>query len=1531
MPVPRGLRCVIAIPLLMLVLDTGLSPAQVERYPDRAWSLVARMKRGDLTSNPLRTPVTVPLEVLPPQNAPDVRIRPTTNTVQSEMSMAVHPLNNRIILASANASDYPVSTIYGTGAYWSTDAGLSWNGFDQPPAGNSNAGDPASVIDRLGYFYVGSIADNDGQGVMRSVNGGTTWSYVQISNPNGSLLDKNHMTGDVNAASPYQGNLYAAWTDFGQPDPNPIEYRRSTDRGLTWVNEQNISGTIMTTSEFGQGVNLQTGPSGEVYAAWSINQGTSPYTEKAIGFNKSTDGGVTWGTGLRAITNILGIRTTSFGTYNIRSNSFPSMAVSQMTGAIYIVWTNKGVPGVNTGDPDVYLIKSVDGGTNWSTPVRVNQDAVGNGANQWFPWISVDPETDQINVVFMDGRANIGTNLAEVYVAHSINGGASFEDFTVSDAAFAVGPLPGYGGNYAGDYIGIASRGARAYPLWCSQNPGTNAQGWVSPMLLADPVDPNPPSGVTAYSDVSTPTSMNLSWTNPTTLVNGSPIGDFVVRIKRDGVQIAEVTPPAASYVDPGLTTYTEYTYTLAARLTLNDSLSTESQAVWTAGGSPWPAPPSNVLISITDRLSTQAQITWTNPTTQRDGTPVHDLAGTRIWRNGTLLDSVAAGVTTHIDIPPPGFVYTYTLQAFNSLTPRRYSDPSAAVGGYIGDLPDVLIWQPPDALGGSADSIGASLTRLGVSNFKVDSLFEFGNDLSPFEAVFVTAGIYTDNAIIRASDPEGPAIAAYVQNGGRFYLEGGDVFNYDPESASGYNFRPLFDLLDGNDGSSDVASVSGRTVFGGLTFTNSGGNNFMDELHPASDGAGRVLWTAPTSTPSPHDTMGVYSFYGLGRGVASVVEFEGLADAGSNLKDSVMARIIRFFRQSLSPPEIAVTPLALADTLQEGETGSLSFLITNETLPPADPLLVSLSETALWLSVSPASDTIGGGTSATITAALDATGLTPGVYTTAIGVTANDPDEPLTNVQVSLTVTGSPTIVFQPDTLTRSMPPNAVAVDTLTILNTGAGPLVWSIRDVPFAAAARPAPQPRGDELYPPRRGRDGRPIQQGKDEPDLHRGNPPAEGSGGPDSAGYRWIDSDEPGGPAFQWTDITGVGTPIPSTSWTGSDDDGRVTLPLPFPFTFYGNTYSSMKLVTNGWMSFDVASTLTSYSNGAIPSTGTSSPNNALYAWWDDLDLDPTLGGTVHHYHDAPNNRFIVQFTNVPHFGTTTPGRYTFQTILYADGRILYQYLNMQQTLNSATIGIENASGTVGLQVVYNAAYVHNNLAVLFATDVSWLALSPTSGNVPPGGSAKVAVSYNTTGLTDGIYTGRLEVQSNDFPHTPAYVPVRLSVGGIFSVNVPVIAGWNIIANPVVTARDSVQELFPGALFPYAFAYQPGLGYGQAYTIPNGIGCWEKFPAGTTIPVPGAPITRDTLAVLEQGWNLVGSFSHPVDTGAVMTVPGGLRGSPFFRYDGAYTPATVLQPGLGYWLKANGNGVLVRVPPPKEGVRSRTPRTREDGTE
>ncbi len=57
-----------------------------------------------------------------------------------------------------------------------------------------------------------------------------------------------------------------------------------------------------------------------------------------------------------------------------------------------------------------------------------------------------------------------------------------------------------------------------------------------------------------------------------------------------------------------------------------------------------------------------------------------------------------------------------------------------------------------------------------------------------------------------------------------------------------------------------------------------------------------------------------------------------------------------------------------------------------------------------------------------------------------------------------------------------------------------------------------------------------------------------------------------------------------------------------------------------------------------------------------------------------------------------------------------------------------------------------------LGLCIPNDYSWLAVNPTAGTTPAPGSTPVDVTFDSTGLVDGTYTGQLCVRSND-PDTP----------------------------------------------------------------------------------------------------------------------------------------------------------------------------------
>jgi hypothetical protein len=440
-------------------------------------------------------------------DSPDVPV--TTESVhESENSIVVDPNNLAHVLNSNNSGNWPsTSTFYGANYFHSFDEGLTWTGSIQG-AGGGNQGDPAACMNMSGRYFIGFINNGYGQGVAYSDNNGATWSVSTVAN--GSIiniLDKNHLWVDNSPTSPFEGYLFDGWMEN-----NNIQVSRSITNGTSWEPKINISQATAAGSH-NQGINFKTGPDGEVYAAWSVYDNW-PGDEKAIGFARSLDGGITWQTAVRALNNIRGIRTSGVS-QNQRVNSFPSMAVdisnSPYRGHIYIVWSNIGVPGVNTGTGcDVYMMQSTDEGLTWSTPMKINMDAAGQGKTHYFPWITCDQANGNLSIVYYDNR-NVPGNQCETWMAWSQDGGATWEEMKVSDVSWTPSPIPGMASGYFGDYLGITAYNGKVYPCWTDNRIG-HAMTYVSPIDLHIPVS------LVVYDD---------NVLNDTTYGNGNGIMDF--------------------------------------------------------------------------------------------------------------------------------------------------------------------------------------------------------------------------------------------------------------------------------------------------------------------------------------------------------------------------------------------------------------------------------------------------------------------------------------------------------------------------------------------------------------------------------------------------------------------------------------------------------------------------------------------------------------------------------------------------------------------------------------------------------------------------------------------------------------------------------------------------------------------------------------------------------------------------------------------------------------------------------------------
>ena len=271
---------------------------------------------------------------------------------------------------------------------------------------------------------------------------------------------------------------------------------------------------------------------------------------------------------------------------------------------------------------------------------------------------------------------------------------------------------------------------------------------------------------------------------------------------------------------------------------------------------------------------------------------------------------------------------------------------------------------------------------------------------------------------------------------------------------------------------------------------------------------------------------------------------------------------------------------------------------------------------------------------------------------------------------------------------------------------------------------------------------------LKDKKQDPDL---NPPMVlDSGGPDEFGYTWVDSEEPDGPIYEWIDISGNGQPLQF-----DDNENQGPFDLGFGIPFYGNYFGSIRICSNGWISF--TATATEHFNRSIPNT--MEPNNLMASLWD--NLNPANGGAVFFYTNNADSA-VVQWQDVPRYPNS--GSFTFEAILIADGTIIYQYNDLDGILNSCTIGIENEDGSVGLQVVRNQDYISENLAVKIVYPTFWLSSDPRSGFVMPGSSSDINVTFNASQLDEGEYIGYLDIISNDPDEGSIAVECTLTVSG-----------------------------------------------------------------------------------------------------------------------------------------------------------------------
>ncbi|MDK9698890.1 MAG: S8 family serine peptidase [bacterium] len=238
-----------------------------------------------------------------------------------------------------------------------------------------------------------------------------------------------------------------------------------------------------------------------------------------------------------------------------------------------------------------------------------------------------------------------------------------------------------------------------------------------------------------------------------------------------------------------------------------------------------------------------------------------------------------------------------------------------------------------------------------------------------------------------------------------------------------------------------------------------------------------------------------------------------------------------------------------------------------------------------------------------------------------------------------------------------------------------------------------------------------------------------------------------STDVGGPTFNWIDATSGSIGI------SGDDQLGGPYTLPFNFPFYGGQFNQVWMCTNGWLSL-TATNDSSYSNSPLPSNA---HNAFLAVFWDDLLVQSP--GVMYVFMDEANGRAVFSWDGIRRYASGTS--LNFQAILYADGRVLYQYGTMSGTLNSATIGMQNETRTRHLTVLHNTT-VPANHAILFQQTIPFNIPSQTTFSIPAGGSTNLSIFWDARNRAVGAqFVGSLDFTGNAL-NMPLSVPLTMNV-------------------------------------------------------------------------------------------------------------------------------------------------------------------------
>jgi hypothetical protein len=398
---------------------------------------------------------------------------PFTNAT-SQHRTAVEPdtfaFGNSIVAATQSGRFFDGGSS-GIGYATSTDAGSTWSSGVLPGITTHDGGggpydrasDPSVAFDaKHGVWLIASLplnADTSVPGILvsRSTDGGLTFGNpvtVASAGP-GEDFDKTWIACDSHSASPFYGNCYVTFDDFG--DGDRLKTSTSTDGGLTWGPAKNTGDNA--TGLGGQPVVQPTG---------TVIVPAANAFETAIIAYRSTDGGATWGNSV-----LVSPSPDHQQAGNLRSGPLPSAEISG-DGTVYVAWEDCRFRRGCKSD-DIVFTSSADGLT-WAPVTRVPIDDTRSGVDHFLPGLGVTGSGASAKLgltyyFYRQPKCKKNNCQLEVGFIESPDAGATWGSHVDVAGPFPVSRIADTSqGRMVGDYISTSWVGGQAFGAFTQGN-----------------------------------------------------------------------------------------------------------------------------------------------------------------------------------------------------------------------------------------------------------------------------------------------------------------------------------------------------------------------------------------------------------------------------------------------------------------------------------------------------------------------------------------------------------------------------------------------------------------------------------------------------------------------------------------------------------------------------------------------------------------------------------------------------------------------------------------------------------------------------------------------------------------------------------------------------------------------------------------------------------------------------------------------------------------------------------------------------